>query len=455
MKTNNIASALAVVIVLTAISISSSFAQQTLNPPVQFGVNPPQGVYVIRGARIVPVSSPVIENGSVLIRNGKIEAVGATVTAPANAQVINGRGLSVYPGMIDLGTAMGLVEIPQGAAGTVDTAEVGEVNPNAAAIIAISPYSAHIAVTRVNGITAVLSSPGGGLISGQSALINLVGTTPSEMAIVPTAALAINFPTVAAGGRGGGGGFFGQQQAGNIADAITARDRQLDGLRKWFRDAESYGRAQDAYAKDKSLPRPDSNLVLAAIVPYARGERPVILRAERERDIRAAVMFAEEMKLKAIVMGGAEAWKVASLLKQKNVPVIISSVLDSPRGDDEGYDVLYENAAKLQQAGVKFCISTGDAGAEVRDTPYHAGMAASFGLSRDEALKSVTLYPAEIMGVGNRLGSIEVGKIANLVITDGDLLEARTNVKQVFIDGRMIPMTSRHTELFDAFKNRK
>jgi imidazolonepropionase-like amidohydrolase len=189
-------------------------------------------------------------------------------------------------------------------------------------------------------------------------------------------------------------------------------------------------------------------------VPYVRGERPVLFRADREAEMRGAIRFAEEMKLKPIIIGGDDAGRMASFFKEHNVPVILTGILSLPSREDDFYDVLYENAAKLQQAGVRFAISTGDTAADVRNLPYHAGMAAAFGLPKAEALKSVTLYPAQIMGLGDRLGSIEPGKIANLVITDGDLLEARTNIRDLFINGRRVPLVSRHTELYEQFKDR-
>ena len=430
----------------------SVLAQQIGNPTTQQGVVPPRGVFAIRNARIVTVSGPDIENGTIVIRDGKIEAVGATVSVPAGAQTIDGTGLSVYPGMIDAGTNMGLVEVPQGANGTVDTAEVGDLNPNAKAIIAVNPHSAHIAVTRVEGITNTLTAPAGGLISGQAALINLLGTAPKEMAVLPQAALVIIYPRI---GGGGGGGFGPPQPPANLSETLTANERQLDEIRKMLRDAEAYGRAQDAYAKDKSLPRPDRNVVLEPLVPYVRGDQLVIFRADREAEIRGALRFADEMKLKPIILGGEDAWKVAGLLKEKNVPVILTGLFSLPSREDDPYDVLYESPAKLQQAGVRFCISTGDAGPEVRNLAQYAGMAAAFGLSKADAVKSVTLYPAQIMNVADRLGSIETGKMANLVVTDGDLLEIRSNIKYLFIDGRPVGLTSRHTELNEAFKNRK
>ena len=428
-------------------------AQQIGSPTTQQGVLPPRGTIAIRNARIVTVSGPDIENGTVVIRDGKIEAVGAGVNVPAGAQTIDGSGLSVYPGMIDAGTNMGLVEVPQGANGTVDLSEVGDFNPNAKAIIAVNPHSAHIAVTRVEGVTNTVSMPTGGLISGQAALINLLGTAPKEMAVVPQAALVINYPRI---GGGGGGGFGGPpQQPANLSEVLDANARQLDQIRKMLRDAEAYGRTQDAYAKDRSLPRPDTNIVLESMIPYVRGERPVIFRAEREAEIRGAIRFAEEMKLKPIILGGNDAAKVADLLKQKNVPVILTGVFSLPMREDDPYDTLYENAAKLKQAGVLFAISTGDSGPEVRNLPQYAGMAAAYGLSRADALKSVTLYPAQIMNVADRLGSIEVGKMANLVVTDGDLLEIRTRIRYLVIDGRPVVLSSRHTELNEAFKDRK
>jgi imidazolonepropionase-like amidohydrolase len=456
MKTTRLSSltSAALAFALLALPLARPASAQDTDRTDASMTNTPAPTYVIRNARIVTVSGADIEGGTVVISGGRIAAVGASVTAPAGAQEIDARGLTVYPGMIDLGTNMGLAEVSSGAPGTLDTNELGEMNPNAAAIWAINPHSSHIAVTRVEGVTSVLSMPSGGVISGQAAFINLAGSSPREMAVAPQAALIIDFPRVG----GGGGGFAAllAAQQGVSQDALTQRDRRVDELRRMFRDALAYGRAQDAYAKDpKSVPRPASDLKLAALVTYARGERPVIFRAERDRDIRSAVRFADELKLKAVILGGSESWKAAQFLKERSVPVILDSVLNMPLREDDSYDSLFENASKLQAAGVRFCISTGDSGAHVRDLPFHAGMASAYGLPKAEALKAVTLYPAQILGVSDRVGSIEVGKIANLVITDGDLLEARTHVRHLFINGRQIPLVSRHTMLYDQFKDRK
>ena len=430
--------------------ISSVFAQSDGSQQNQTGK---AGTFAIVNARIVTVSGGVIENGTLIIRNGKIEAVGATVSVPSGAEQIDAKGLNVYPGMIDAGTNLGLAEVGQGAPATIDVAETGDMNSNARAILGINPHSSHVNVTRVNGITTVLSMPQGGVISGQSAIINLNGSTQNEMAIVPVFGLVINFPriTTAAGGFNP----FGPQQPIEFSEALKRRDQRLEDLKKLFRDAENYARVQDASAKDKNLPAPQIDLKTAALAPYARGEKPIIFTAERERDIRGVARFAADMKIKAIIMGGQEAWKAADELKKNNIAVIYTNIYSLPVRDDDAYDYLFEAPAKMAQAGVKFCISTGNDGAEVRDLPYHAGLAGAYGLSKEDALKSVTLYPAQILGVADRLGSIETGKIANIVVADGDILEPRTNIKYLFINGRMLPLTSRHTDLFDAFKDRK
>jgi imidazolonepropionase-like amidohydrolase len=408
--------------------------------------------FAIVNARIVTVSGAVIENGTLVIQDGRIAAVGAGVSVPSGAERIDAKGLSVYPGMIDAATNLGLIEIGQGANATVDIAETGTMNANAKAILAVNPHSSHVNVTRVNGITTVHTAPAGGLIAGQSAVINLNGSTQGDMAVMPASGLIINFPRISTfGGFNPGTG----PQTIDFNEAVKRRDTQIDELKKLFKSAENYGRAKDAYARDKSLPHPATDLRIEALVPYSRGERPIFFTVERERDIRAVAKFVNEMKIKGVIVGGQEAWRAADDLKRSNMAVIFTNIYNLPVRDDDAYDYLFEAPSKMQQAGLRFAIGTGDQGAEVRDLPYHAGLAGAFGLSKEEALKSVTLYPAQILGVADRLGSIEVGKIANIVVADGDLLEPRTNIRHVFIEGRLIPLTSRHTELFESFKDRK
>lgn len=405
--------------------------------------------YAIRNARIVTVTGPVIENGTVVISGGKITAVGAGVSVPTGAKVIDAKGLSVYPGMMDADSEIGLTEIGS-VAGSQDMSEIGDNNANIRVDVAIHPDSSHIAVTRVNGVTTALTAPRGGLIAGQSAIINLDGWTPREMVLKSPVAMHINWPG-AGGGRGFGGEFGGQQRS--ATELRREQERQLESLKKILREAAAYGDAKDARAKDPSLPRQNVDLKLEALVPVVRGQMPVVINVNLERDIKNAIALAGEMKLKAIISGGVEAYKVAEQLKAKNIPVIVGPVLRVPVKEDDPYDAPFANAGLLAKAGVRIAFQTNDS-AYSRNLPYHAGMAAAFGLSKEEALKAVTIYPAEIFGIADRVGSIEQGKIANLIVTDGDPLEIRTQIKHVFINGRDIPLTSRHTELYEKYKAR-
>jgi imidazolonepropionase-like amidohydrolase len=410
----------------------------------------PADTYAIRNVRIITVTGPVIESGTVVIANGKIAAVGANASVPSGARIIDGKGLSVYPGMIDADTEIGLTEIGS-VAGSVDTNEIGDNNANIHVDVAIRPDSSHIAVTRVNGITTALTAPRGGLIAGQSAILNLDGWTPREMVLKSPAAMHINWPGGGGGGRGGEFGGFGQQRS--ATEARREQDRQIENLKKILRDAAAYGDAKDARAKDSSLPKQDVDLKLDALIPVVRGQMPVVINVSLERDIKAVIAFVGELKLKAIISGGIEAYKVADQLKAKNIPVIVGPVLRVPVKEDDPYDAAFANAGLLSKAGVKIAFQTNDS-AYSRNLPYHAGMAAAFGLPKEEALKAVTIYPAEIFGIADRVGSIEQGKIANLIVTDGDPLEIRTQIKHVFINGRDIPLTSRHTELYEKYKAR-
>ncbi len=408
----------------------------------------PRETVAIRGAHLFPVSGPEIANGTIVISDGKIMAIGSNVTVPAGARVIDGTGLSVYPGMMDASTAMGLAEITQGAAATVDNAESGSWNPNAQALWGIDPHSAHIGVTRVVGITHVISSPTGSILAGQSALINMAGFTAPEMAVVPRIATVIQLP--GSGGRGGGR-FGGGAAATPAAEGSTP----LDSLKQMLGDARAYKVAVEAYAKDKTLPRPTTDLVLASLGPAVSGEMPVIFPAQSVNQIKEAVKFAEEQKLKPIVVGGRDAWRMTDYLVEHKVPIIYTGTLGFPTYEDDGYDAAYAAPGKLRAAGVMFAIASGEENPDVRNLPYNAGMAAAFGLSKDDALKSVTLWPAEIFGVADKLGTLEVGKIANIVVTNGDMLEARTDTKYLFIDGRNVPLATKHSELYDTFKDRK
>lgn len=409
-----------------------------------------RGVYAIRNAHIFPVAGPEIANGTIVIGvEGKITAIGANVSVPADAKVIDGTGLSVYPGMMEAGSAIGLAEITEGAPSTVDDAEVGRFNPNVQAFFGIDPHSAHIGVSRVVGITHVMSRPSGGLISGQAAIINMAGFTVPEMSLVQKAGMVFNLPTARAGGRGQGG--FGGQAATSTTTSQTA---PLDSIKELLRDAASYEKAQQAYAKDTSLPRPKSDLIFESLLPVIHGTMPALFNAQSSAEIKEAVAFAEEMKLKPIIIGGRDAPRIAEYLKQHDVPVLFGATMDLPSRDDDPYDANYNAPARLAAAGVRFALISGEPNPDIRNLPYVAGMAAAFGLRKEDALKSVTLWPAQILGLGDRLGTLEVGKIANLVVLNGDMLEARSDTRYLFIDGRPVPLDTKHSELYNTFKNR-
>lgn len=408
--------------------------------------NPGGGTFAIRNATIYPVTSAPISGGTLVIENGRIAAVGTNVNVPANATVIDGTGLSVYPGMIDSGTSIGLTEVSS-VAGTRDIQETGDLNPNAKTAVAINPHSNVIPVTRINGITTVLTEPSGGLISGQSALIQLSGWTPPEMVLASPAGMHINFPRIRTGSPSAQ-----PQDAEAEKKARKQYTSQIDRLRDTFRDAEAYSKAMQASGTLASS-RLEEDLILRALVPVVRGEVPLIIHANLAEDIRAAIKFSEDTGLRMILSGGQEVQQVTSELREKNIPVLLGPIWTLPGKEDDPYDMLFANAAALHQAGVKFSIRTGGAH-NARHLPYQAAATAAFGLPKEEALRAVTIYPAEIFGVADRIGSLEQGKIANVIVTDGDPLEIRTNVVRLFIGGEDIPLDSYHTLLYDKFRRR-
>jgi imidazolonepropionase-like amidohydrolase len=429
-------------VVVALLLTLSLHAQSTIpNGP---GVKP---AFAIRNATIVPVTSAPIANGTIVFANGVITAIGAGVAIPAGATVIDGTGLSVYPGMIDSGSSVGLIETDS-VPGTVDTAEVGELNPNAQAAVAINPHSELIPVTRVSGVTHVVSTPEGGVISGQSALIQLSGWTPAEMVVKAPAAMHIRFPRLRSAPL---------VEVPSDEDAEKERrksyTRELDRLRDLFRDARAYAKASAARSADAKVRRFDRDLVLEALVPVVEGREPVVMHANLARDIKAALEFADELELKVILAGAHDVARVVAEVKKRNVPVLLGPILALPQREDDPYDLLFTNAKVLHDNGIRFAIQTSDAH-NTRNLPYHAASCAAFGLPKEEALKAVTIYPAMIFGVADRLGSLEVGKQANVILTDGDPLEIRTNVKRVFIAGEEMPMDSRHTLLYEKFENR-
>jgi imidazolonepropionase-like amidohydrolase len=411
-----------------------------------FAQTKPAKVIAIKGAKIVPVVGDDIDNGTILIKDGKIESIGKDVAIPNGAEVVEAKGLSAYPGMIDSYSILGLQEI-SGVSATVDTRETGRLNPQVFAIEALRYDSMHIPIARSNGITAAIVAPSGGVIAGQSVLIKLDGWTNREMVIKNPAAMQIELPGI----RGGRGGFGGGMGRGGVV-AVDAT-RLIAELKEVFHKARYYEKRKNFASKNPSLPIPELDETLEFILPILKGELQVMISVHSDTDIKTAIQFVKDENLKAVFFGVEQGWKVADDIKKANIPVIIGSLYDMPPVWDDGYDSLFRNPVILNKAGVKIAFSSVSASV-AKDLPYHATKAAAFGLDKKEALKAVTIYPAEIFGVDKLMGSLEKGKTANVVLSDGDILETRTNIKKVYIDGKECDLSNKYTELLEKFKKR-
>ena len=397
----------------------------------------------ITNARIVPVVGAEIAKGTIVIRDGKIEAIGADVAVPAGAEVVDAAGLRAYPGMIDGYSQLGLVEISAVSA-TVDNRETGMINPQARALEAIRYDSMHIPITRSNGITAAIVAPSGGLVSGVSCLLRLDGWTNREMAIDGAVAMMIELPALRSRGGFGGGGRMGGQP---LADGPAL----LKQLKDLFAAARAYEKRRDAAAKSAGLALPGFNETYEALLPLFKGKMRAMIAVHSERDIRAAIQFVKDEGLKAVFYGVEQGFKAADDLAKAGIPVVMGSMYDMPPVWEDGYDSIFRNAGIMAKAGVKVAFSSSSSSV-AKDLPYHAAKAAAFGLDKAEALRAVTINTAEIFGVADRMGSLEKGKAANVVLADGDILEMRTNIKKVYIDGRETDMSNRYTELLEKFK---
>ncbi len=405
-------------------------------------------VLAITNATIHPITSPSIQKGTIVIRGGKIEAVGAGIQVPTGAKVIDAAGADVYPGMINARTNVGLSE--PGPRGFDDVNEMLELNPQLRSYVAYHSESDSIPVARANGITTVAITPGGGLLGGQVALMNLDGWTWEEAMLKPNVGITFNFPTIGGGGgRGGGGGGGGRGGRGGGPDRTyeemkRERDKRLDEIADLFDRARGYAKAGANRKMDWTLD---------ALVPVVEGRLPLITTVNRAQDIRDAIAFADRTKVKIIINGATDGPAVAPLLKEKNIPVILNGILTMPAGEDQFHAASYQLAGELAQAGVKVAFSTGD-NSNVRLLPYHAAMSVAWGMNRDEALKALTINAAEILGVADRVGSIEKGKDANLFIAKGDPLEIRTQVTHVIIEGRDVGLANKHQALFEKYMAR-
>ena len=399
---------------------------------------PQEKPIAIVGATIHPVSGEPIENGTIVFDQGKITALGQEVMPPDGAEVIRAEGKHVYPGLFDAGTNLGLVEINSVRA-TIDVQETGQLNPNVRAIVAVNPDSEIIPVTRSNGVLLAHTVPQGGLISGKSGIIQLDGWTWEDLAVARESGMYIEWPRI----------LRRQSRLQEEPDQPNI-DENMKRLRTAFEDARAYAAARKA---DEQYP---VDARWEAMQSVLEGKLPLIARADDAATIQSAVAFAEEQKLKLIIHGGYDAPLAAQHLKQHDIPVIIAGVYRLPQHRGDAYDAPYTLANRLREAGIRYCISSaGRFGASnVRNLPYHAATAAAYGLPADEALKSITLYPAQILGVADRVGSLEAGKDATLFIATGDILETPTQVETAYIQGRKVALDDRHKRLYRKYREK-
>ncbi len=404
----------------------------------------PAQTLLIRNATVHTLAGDPIERGSVLIEDGVIQGVGRGLRAPRGAEVIDAEGKHLYPGMFDAFTPIGLNEI-SAVSVTTDQQEKGDFNPQLDAVIGVNPESEHIGVIRSNGVTHAVATMSGGVISGRASMIQLEGWTWEEMALEAGGPLVVQWPRIET------------SDEKDYKKAKAEYEEKVADLAGWLESARHYRRAEQAGGADF---RPDPKL--ESLSRAVAENEPFLVVASRERDIRNAVEFFTKQELTMILVGGGEAWKTKTLLKERGIAVILGPLQALPLEEDDSYDRLFTQPAELLAAGVPFAISSSApsgprAGApfpQSRSLPYEAASAVPFGLSKDEALKAITRYPAEILGMGDKFGTIEEGKVANLMLTDGDPLEVTTQVERLIIAGREVSTDNKHRRLYEKYRSR-
>jgi imidazolonepropionase-like amidohydrolase len=402
----------------------------------------PHRAYAITNATVHTISGPVLANATVVIVEDKIAGVGIDLAVPPGAGVIDGTGLQVYPGLIDAGGSLGIEEIGSLRA-TRDVADLGTFNPHLRTASAIHAHSAHIRIARAAGITTALTRPTGGSISGQSAIIHLDGWTAPEMMIVDAYGLHMTVPSLPV----------------HMAKDKDKRKERTKKHKNALRRLEEFVTKATHYADVKRLAAADSqiefeiDLALDAMIPYVRGEKPVLFTANTYKEIVDAITFSTKHGLRCTLSGAKEAWKLADIIAKNDIPVILSTPLSYPSSEFEPWDSVYRCAGVLDRAGVRFCFATGRA-ATAYDLGVQAGMAVAHGLSPERGEYALTLGAADILGIADRVGSIEIGKQADLIVITDTPLQTVSQVTHMFIDGKPIELTSMHTELYDKFRNR-
>jgi imidazolonepropionase-like amidohydrolase len=397
----------------------------------------------IIGGTVHTVSGAVVENGVVVFDGGKITAVGGADTEiPAGARRIDAAGKHVFPGLIAANTTVGLIEIDAVRA-TVDHTEAGLVNPNVRAQVAVNPDSELIPVTRAGGVLLAQVTPRGGLIQGQSAVVALDGWTWEDMTLAAPVGMHVNWPRMTP--------VTARSAAPSGEQPPDSRNQQLAMLRKTFDEARAYWQARQAEPATKTDVR------LEAMIAVFERKLPLFVAADALDEIQAAVAFSLKENVRLVIVGGYDAPHCAALLRQHEIPVVVNSVNRLPMRRGDAFDTPFTVPERLRLSGVKFCICDGGKfeASNIRNLPYEAAKAAAYGLPADEALKSLTLSAAEILGIVDRAGSLDVGKDATLLIADGDILEIATHVEGAFIQGRRVDLNNRHKRLYEKYQEKQ
>lgn len=396
------------------------------------------------GGTVHPASGPAIEGGTVLFDGGRLTGIGKDVALPEGTERVEIKGLHVYPGLFDAYTQLGLVEIPS-VRGSVDVTETGQINPNVQARHAFNPDSELIPVTRAGGVLTVLAAPAKTLVAGTSSVMQLDGWSPEDMTMRPAAGIHVEWPRTTAS--------YTWRLDDAHEDALKDQDKTFTELRRVLDEARAYWQAKIARQKLRASPSA-SDARFEALIPLFERKLPLVVHADQQQQIQAAVALAAHEKIDLVIYGGLDAPLCAELLKKFDVPVIAAGVTRLPQRRSDGYDLAYTLPARLHAAGIRFCIAGAGRMGNVRNLPHQAGMAAAHGLPADEALRSITLYPAQILGVADRCGSLEAGKDATLIVTTGDPLEITTQVQRAYIQGRPVDLSNRQTRLWQKYQQK-
>jgi imidazolonepropionase-like amidohydrolase len=426
-----------------AVSALGRAAAQTA-PPAQ---GQPPRAFTVVNATIHPASGPDIPNGRIVVRDGKIAEVGPGAGAAGDGPVVDVEGRHVYPSLLPPVTVLGLAEI--GAVkSTIDTSEIGEVNPAARASLAMNYDSELLPVARSGGVLIAGVSPTGSVVSGTAAVMRLQGWTREDGALRDPAAITVFWPDLEIDRS--------PDASRPVEKQKKERDERVRKLKDAFRDARAYASALAAEGRP-GVPRHDVDGRMEALVPAVEGKIPVIVRANRLAQIRDALAWARDEKLLLAIWGGADAWRAADELAKARVPVIVDSPVDLPQRDDEPYDTQYALAGRLDAAGVRVLFNEGgspDGAANVRNLPLYVGTAIAFGFPREKALPAVTLEPARLLGVAERVGSLDPGKDATFIVTDGDLFDVRSRVVAAYLDGKPLDLSDKQKRLYERYRNR-